>query len=159
MLCACSTCPDQPGRRHAGLTTKLKTVKPITTAHQPTPENAKPLTCSCCGASAGIFQQHFNRDTGWGICAECLAFEMGRDVPTDELVRLYGSPRIHYGIPVVHHLGREYKLMAVFYDTTKGVALANAFMDRHPGASVLCVTHERICIAHHDDAGAVIHNI
>ena len=37
--------------------------------------NAKPaarhMTCCCCGAYAGHFQQHWNRDTGFGICRPC----------------------------------------------------------------------------------------
>lgn len=44
---------------------------------------ARQLTCSVCGAGAGRWAQHWNRDTGYGICAACAATEAGRETPND----------------------------------------------------------------------------
>lgn len=30
------------------------------------------MTCCCCGGYAGRFEQHWNRDTGYGICRPCV---------------------------------------------------------------------------------------
>ena len=32
------------------------------------------LECCCCGESAGVWAQWWNRDTGYGICASCIAY-------------------------------------------------------------------------------------
>lgn len=31
------------------------------------------LTCCVCSDPAGRWAQHWNRDTGWGICTRCAA--------------------------------------------------------------------------------------
>lgn len=63
------------------------------------PLNAKRhLTCCCCGACTGSFEQHWNQDTGWGICRPCVNWISGRwrpryshhDTLEDELKSLYG---------------------------------------------------------------------
>ncbi len=32
------------------------------------------LGCACCGGYAGRWRQHWNQDTGFGICADCVAW-------------------------------------------------------------------------------------
>lgn len=54
------------------------------------------LTCSCCGSDAGRFQQHYNRDTGFGICARCIAWIRGRGTPEPEIARLYGAEGVNF---------------------------------------------------------------
>lgn len=36
------------------------------------------LTCCCCGEYAGYYSQHWNRDTGFGICRGCFDKQAGR---------------------------------------------------------------------------------
>lgn len=55
------------------------------------------LTCAVCGEYAGRFAQHSNRDTGFGICARCVAWLRGpRAMPEDELQRLYGIEGVNF---------------------------------------------------------------
>lgn len=32
------------------------------------------LACACCGGDAGRWQQWYNQDTGYGVCADCVAW-------------------------------------------------------------------------------------
>lgn len=108
------------------------------------------LTCCVCGADAGTFFQHWNRDDGFGICINCAAEQAGIESP-ERMVSLYGKPGLNYAQPMVTYLGRRFKLMAVFRESD--VDRANAFMERTPGASVLVVDRGRVYIAHQDDKG------
>lgn len=60
------------------------------------------LTCCVCGEYAGLFEQWWNRDTGWGLCATCRDWlstpdERGRIRCTAEEMRdLYGIAGQHY---------------------------------------------------------------
>lgn len=112
----------------------------------------KHLTCCVCGAGAGKFEQHWNRDTGYGICPRCVAEEAGKSTP-EELASRYGKPGVNYEQPQVQHFGRMYTVLATFPDSDAGTKAANAFMERTPGASVLCTT-DRVYLAHCDDEGA-----
>jgi predicted amidophosphoribosyltransferase len=56
------------------------------------------LTCSCCGSDAGRWAQHWNRDTGYGICPKCVEWLRTRYEP-DEMIRLYGTPGINHEEP------------------------------------------------------------
>jgi hypothetical protein len=109
------------------------------------------MNCCVCGAYAGRWQQHWNRDTGYSICPPCAAEEAGRLDPK-ELVSLYGTPGVNYDAPMVRHQGRRYRCMAVFKNTEDGMAQANAYIERTPGASVLCVT-DAIYLADVEDQG------
>jgi hypothetical protein len=53
------------------------------------------LTCSCCGEDAGRWQQHWNRDTGYGVCRKCITGIL-KDTPADELASCYGIAGINY---------------------------------------------------------------
>lgn len=49
------------------------------------------LTCCVCGKIAGLWYQHWNRDNGWGICADCACAWDERDGRAD-LLRSCGQP-------------------------------------------------------------------
>lgn len=53
-------------------------------------------TCSCCGSDAGRYEQHANRDTGFGICRRCVDWLIGRGMTAAELLNLYGVEGVHY---------------------------------------------------------------
>jgi len=52
------------------------------------------LTCCCCGA-ATRGRQWWNRDTGFGLCPECIALCSQRETP-ESFQRLYGDEGVHY---------------------------------------------------------------
>ena len=107
------------------------------------------MTCCVCGGGAGSFNQHWNRDDGYGICCRCVAEEAVR-LTADELRQNYGLPEVNYDQPVVRHLGRKYRVLG----TTKQLAEANAFMERRPDAAVLTVFDDgTIVIADKNDLG------
>lgn len=54
------------------------------------------LTCAVCGADAGRFKQHWNQDTGWGICRPCIDRLAARGETAEELGDLYGIEGINY---------------------------------------------------------------
>jgi hypothetical protein len=54
------------------------------------------LTCCCCGESAGNFAQHWNRDTGYGICAKCIAWIRSRGESESEIKSLYGIEGVNF---------------------------------------------------------------
>ena len=54
------------------------------------------LECCCCGENAGRWQQHWNRDTGYGICAKCIAWHRKRGTDEDEIADLYGKEGVNY---------------------------------------------------------------
>lgn len=47
----------------------------------------KSLKCCVCGSSAGAFLQHWNRDTGWGVCRSCVDWEISRGIKPEELLK------------------------------------------------------------------------
>jgi hypothetical protein len=58
--------------------------------------------CSCCDRYAGHFQQWHNRDIGFGICADCIAWlrapREGKPPRCDEaeIRDLYGIEGVHF---------------------------------------------------------------
>lgn len=68
---------------------------------------ARHMTCCVCGADAGHWQQHWNRDTGYGICAPCAATQAGREKP-EEMTRLYGQPGVNFEAPTYLLYGRRF---------------------------------------------------
>lgn len=56
------------------------------------------MTCCCCGEYAGRWLQHWNRDTGYGVCMSCIRWmrESGSYRP-EELKSLYGIEGVNYG--------------------------------------------------------------
>ena len=55
------------------------------------------LSCCCCGADAGRWKQHWNRDTGYGICAACVDWLRGKGETETEISDLYGVENINWG--------------------------------------------------------------
>lgn len=54
------------------------------------------LTCCVCGDYAGRWHQHWNRDTGYGICRKCVDWLIKRGESADEILDLYGREGINY---------------------------------------------------------------
>lgn len=109
------------------------------------------MECCVCGDNAGYFEQHYNRDTGYGICTTCAAEQAICETP-ERFKSLYGEAGKNFEQPTVDHMGRRYKVMALA-DTDER---ANAFIGRTPGASVLLVSRLRIFIVHEGDVGEPI---
>jgi hypothetical protein len=57
------------------------------------------LRCCCCGEDAGRFVQHWNRDTGYGICRPCVEDEIRRGTSAQEIRTLYGIEGRNYAAP------------------------------------------------------------
>ena len=55
------------------------------------------LTCCVCGRDAGRWQQHWNRDDGYGICAACIKWLRERGTSENELADLYGNEGANWG--------------------------------------------------------------
>jgi len=54
------------------------------------------LTCCCCGEYAGRWEQHWNRDAGYGICAKCVAWVRSRGETEEEIRSLYGVEGVNF---------------------------------------------------------------
>lgn len=67
------------------------------------------LTCCVCGEPAGRWQQHWNRDTGWGICPTC-AIEQAKREPPERMAERYGQPGVNYQAPVTMTPGHVYRV-------------------------------------------------
>lgn len=57
----------------------------------------KILSCGCCGGRAPG-KQHWNHDTGFGLCPRCAVYLAARG-KNDEL-KGYGTPGVHYAVRV-----------------------------------------------------------
>jgi hypothetical protein len=55
------------------------------------------MTCCCCGEDAGRWQQHWNRDDGFGICVKCVNWQKSRGTTEVEIVDLYGKEGVNWG--------------------------------------------------------------
>jgi hypothetical protein len=58
------------------------------------------LTCCCYGEGAGRWEQHWNRDTGYGICVPCIAWLRAGPKPRAteaEIADLYGREGVNWG--------------------------------------------------------------
>ncbi|WP_125999100.1 hypothetical protein [Sphingobium yanoikuyae] len=52
-------------------------------------------TCCCCGQYVGHFEQHWNRDTGYGLCEDCIDY-CARGETAESFERTYGVAGVHY---------------------------------------------------------------
>ena len=62
-------------------------------------ELAKPirwLTCCCCGSETRG-RQHYNRDTGYGLCVNCITL-CSRNMMTKDMEDCYGVRGVHYDV-------------------------------------------------------------
>jgi len=57
------------------------------------------LECAVCGGDAGRYEQHWNRDTGYGLCRGCAEWLIARGTPPEEMADLYGRPGENYEAP------------------------------------------------------------
>jgi hypothetical protein len=61
------------------------------------------MTCCVCGGNAGVWQQHWNRDTGYGCCVKCIEWQRGKirhigQAATEaEILDLYGKEGVNWG--------------------------------------------------------------
>jgi hypothetical protein len=55
------------------------------------------MTCCVCGSNAGRWQQHWNRDTGFGICGKCIDWLCARGTSEAEILDLYGREGVNWG--------------------------------------------------------------
>lgn len=56
------------------------------------------MLCSCCGAETRGRQWH-NRDTGYGLCSDCIDF-CHRKETAESFRSLYGDRGVHFDVPV-----------------------------------------------------------
>lgn len=60
----------------------------------------KTLQCSCCGARTKG-KQHWNQDTGYGLCPKCAAWIATRnDGRYADDLKAYGTPGLNYAAPL-----------------------------------------------------------
>ena len=57
------------------------------------------MECCVCGDDAGRFEQHWNRDTGYGICRKCVDWVRSRGETDAEILDLYGVEGVNYAAP------------------------------------------------------------
>lgn len=55
------------------------------------------LSCCCCGNTTRG-RQWWNRDTGFGLCDNCITFVGDADVPVGETTQSYGVRGFHYDV-------------------------------------------------------------
>lgn len=112
------------------------------------------LSCSVCGSGAGRFRQHWNRDTGWGLCAKCRDWLHERGTSPEEMADLYGIAGVNYEAKTHTLMGRKFEVLAEFPETE--VDRANRYMEAHPGASVLEVVGGVVILADKKSMGVAI---
>ncbi len=55
------------------------------------------MSCCVCGGDAGRWHQHWNRDTGYGICAPCVTYCKSLGDTDAEIADLYGIEGENWG--------------------------------------------------------------
>lgn len=55
------------------------------------------MSCCVCGNDAGQWQQHWNRDTGFGVCTYCVTWLRGSGESEAEILSNYGKEGINWG--------------------------------------------------------------
>lgn len=64
-----------------------------------TPVPIRRLECAVCGGDAGRWHQHWNRDTGYGVCRQCIDWLRATNRATEDEIR------DNYGIEGVNYAG------------------------------------------------------
>lgn len=112
------------------------------------------LACCVCGSFAGRWLQHWNQDTGFGLCARCRDWLLTKNPYTPELMAdLYGLPGRNYEGRTHRLFDRVFVVVAEFPEAEE--ERANAFMTKYQGASVLEVVDGRVILAWSADSGVV----
>lgn len=57
--------------------------------------NRRHLRCACCDGDAGHFKQHWNQDTGYGLCARCVDL-CARGTTPEEFLSRYGVEGVNW---------------------------------------------------------------
>jgi hypothetical protein len=111
------------------------------------------MICSVCGAWAGAFKQHSNRDDGYGICRSCVDWLLNRGTSQEEITRNYGVAGVHYKAKNFKYMGKTFKVLAEFVDSPEGQTLANQFIATMPNAAILCAIGGVVVLADINDLG------
>ena len=85
---------DETGEQREETEQRLETLKTLIEELGPK-EKRRRLECCVCGQDAGNHFQHWNRDTGYGVCSRCVKDEMKRMTP-DEIRQSYGEKGLNY---------------------------------------------------------------
>ena len=65
------------------------------TTHKP--GTVRRLYCSCCGSANGCFAQHWNQDTGYGICRPCvLKWYRGKGHTEADIEQMFGKEGVNW---------------------------------------------------------------
>jgi hypothetical protein len=56
------------------------------------------MECCVCGADAGRWTQHWNRDHGYSVCVKCIKWLRGRNTSETEIADLYGKEGVNWGV-------------------------------------------------------------
>ena len=59
----------------------------------------KILKCGCCGERAPG-RQHWNQDTGFGLCPRCVPFILNNPRAGIDELRGYGTPGFNFAVPI-----------------------------------------------------------
>ena len=55
------------------------------------------LTCCVCAGDAGKWKQHWNRDTGYGVCNDCVTMLRFSGYTEETITDYYGTEGINWG--------------------------------------------------------------
>lgn len=114
----------------------------------------KHMTCCICGEDAGHFEQHWNRDHGFGVCRECVDWVASRGDTAEEIENLYGLEGVNYAAhDDCEVYGRKVKVLAVFAEDDIGARRTDSYILLHPGAYVVRKFDRRIFVADVNDLG------
>jgi hypothetical protein len=58
------------------------------------------LTCGCCGERAPALKQHWNQDTGFGLCPRCVPYILDNPRAGNEELKGYGTPGLNFAVPL-----------------------------------------------------------
>lgn len=112
---------------------------------------SRQLQCACCGGDAGRWRQHWNQDTGYGICARCRDWVQRDGMDPAEFRQTYGKPGLNLEPKTVEHMGRRFAVLAEFQEEDKD--RANDYMTKYPDAAVLLVRDGVVVLADMYDLG------
>ena len=76
-------------------------IDPLRVRPRETPAPVRRLECAVCGNDAGRWRQHWNRDTGYGVCRKCIDWLRRTNRATeDEIADNYGVEGVNFEGPV-----------------------------------------------------------
>lgn len=59
------------------------------------------LICGCCGERAPAVKQHWNQDSGFGLCPRCVPFILDNPRAGQDELKGYGKPGTNFAAPLV----------------------------------------------------------